>query len=104
LVFVFKMFPYSVTLLALLSPAILAHPSAKIPFTTPTAENLGIATDPTNNEHGIFHDGGGGAFQNGYHVQLYADSFTTSEGFNFVHNSVAYFGYVRAVSQHTLAC
>ena len=54
-------------------------------------------TDPVLNEGGIYHDGGGGATQNGYHVQIFADSATNSSGFNFVHNSVSYFGYVRSL-------
>ncbi|KAH8804546.1 hypothetical protein F5884DRAFT_859173 [Xylogone sp. PMI_703] len=62
------------------------------PFVTATVKNLGIVTDPASNTEGVFHDGGGGASQNGYHVQVFADSMTTSKGFNMVHNSVAYFG------------
>ena len=92
----FKMYSRSTVILALLSSAIQALPSKKTTFATPTVEALGIGTDPTSNTNGVFHDGGGGATQNGYHVQVYADSFTTDQGFNFVHNSVGYFGYVRA--------
>ena len=86
----------SIIILALLSPAIQALPSKNTSFATPTVQALGIGTDPISNAHGVFHDGGGGATQNGYHVQVYADSFTTDQGFNFVHNSVGYFGYVCA--------
>ena len=65
-----------------------------IPLSATTIEDLGFVTDPVLNDGGIYHDGGGGATQNGYHVQIFADSATNSSGFNFVHNSVAYFGYV----------
>jgi hypothetical protein len=65
-----------------------------VPLSTSTIEDLGFVTDPVLNDGGIYHDGGGGATQNGYHVQIFADSATNSSGFNFVHNSVAYFGYV----------
>lgn len=65
-----------------------------LPITTYSVANLGIETDITSNVEGIFHDGGGGATQNGYHVQVFADSMTTSDGFNFIHNSVAYYGFV----------
>lgn len=68
-----------------------------VPPATSTVQNLGFVTDPVSNTEGIFHDGGGGASQNGYHVQVFADSSTTSNGFNFVHNSVAYFGFVSSL-------
>jgi hypothetical protein len=64
-----------------------------VPLSATTIEDLGFVTDPVLNDGGIYHDGGGGATQNGYHVQIFADSATNSSGFNFVHNSVAYFGY-----------
>lgn len=67
-----------------------------LPFKASSIEDLGFVTDPVLNDGGIYHDGGGGASQNGYHVQIFADSATNSSGFNFVHNAVAYFGYVRA--------
>lgn len=82
--FLFKMYSSSILLLGLLCPAIQAGPYANLPPISYTVEDLGIATDPTNNYNGVYHDGGGGASQNGYHVQVYADSSTTSEGFNFV--------------------
>jgi hypothetical protein len=82
------------TLRAVLFPVILASTPTHVPLATSTVKNLGFVTDPVSNTEGIFHDGGGGASQNGYHVQIFADSDTTSDGFNFVHNSVAYFGFV----------
>jgi hypothetical protein len=45
-----------------------------LPTTTSTVEELGIEIDSESNSAGIFHDGGGGATQNGYHVQAFADS------------------------------
>lgn len=89
------MHPVSIFHLSFLTLGILALPYENLSLTNYTVEYLGIVTDPTNNE-GIIHDGGGGASQNGYHVQIFADSATSSEGFNFVHNSVAYYGYVCA--------
>lgn len=65
-----------------------------LPLKASRIENLGFVTDPVLNDGGIYHDGGGGASQNGYHVIIYADGATNSSGFNFVHNSVGYFGYV----------
>jgi hypothetical protein len=65
-----------------------------VPLSATTVEDLGFVTDPVLDDGGIYHDGGGGATQNGYHVQIFADSATNSSGFNFVHNSVSYFGYV----------
>jgi hypothetical protein len=62
-------------------------------FAAASVENLGFVGDHASNPD-IFHDGGGGASQNGYHVQVFADSDTASNGFNFVHNSVAYYGLV----------
>lgn len=67
--------------------------SAYVPFTISSIQPLGIVTDPISNNEGIFHDGGGGASQNGYHVQVFADSMTVSEGINMVHNSVTYYGF-----------
>ena len=86
-----NMFSCLIFFLSILGPAIA---SAKLPLGTYTVENLGFVTDPLSNKEGVFHDGGGGATQNGYHVQVFADSMTTSDGFNFVHNSVAYYGFV----------
>ncbi|TVY23962.1 hypothetical protein LHYA1_G008034, partial [Lachnellula hyalina] len=64
-----------------------------LPLIATSIGDLGWVTDPVLNDGGIYHDGGGGASTNGYHVQIFADSATNSSGFNFVHNSVAYFGY-----------
>jgi hypothetical protein len=72
-----------------------AQTPTNFPLSTLTVENLGFVTDPASNP-GIYHDGGGGATQNGYHVQVFADSATDSDGLNFVHNSIAYFGFVSA--------
>jgi hypothetical protein len=91
----FKMYKKLLALPAVLFPVIYAQTPTHVPLATSTIENLGFVTDPVSNSQGIYHDGGGGASQNGYHVQVFADSMTTSEGFNFVHNSVAYFGFVR---------
>ncbi|KIM97603.1 hypothetical protein OIDMADRAFT_58207 [Oidiodendron maius Zn] len=44
---------------------------------------------------------GGGAFQNGYHVQVFADSITNLNGMGIVHNSVAYAGYVCSLSPYS---
>jgi hypothetical protein len=87
---------YSILFLfvAVLSPVI--HAQQHLPLTF-TIDSLGIVTDNTSNPT-IIHDGGGGATQNGYHVQVFADSMTTNEGFNFVHNSVAYYGFVCTLS------
>jgi len=86
----------SFLLLSALVLEIKAQTPVHVPLATATVENLGFASDAVANSAGIFHDGGGGASQNGYHVQVFADSDTTSNGFNFVHNSVAYFGLVSA--------
>ena len=94
LVLLFNMYFPATSLFALLIPAARALPAVNPLTSTYTVVELGIETDTTSNTAGIFHDGGGGATQNGYHVQVFADSFTTSSGFNFVHNSVAYYGYV----------
>ncbi len=68
--------------------------SAKsIPLKTSKVENLGFVHDNESNPQGIYHDGGGGASQNGYHIQVFADSMTESSGFNFVHNSISYYGH-----------
>jgi hypothetical protein len=80
--------------LTILSPVV--HAQQHLPLTF-TIDSLGIVTDNTSNPT-ILHDGGGGATQNGYHVQVFADSLTTSEGFNLVHNSVAYYGFVCTLS------
>ena len=79
---------------AFIFPVIYTQTPVHVPLAISTVRNLGFVTDPVSNAEGIFHDGGGGASQNGYHVQVFADSMTTSDGFNFVHNSVAYFGFV----------
>ena len=84
----------SILFLSAIAPAIYAQTPVHVPLATATVENLGFVSDPASNTDGIFHDGGGGATQNGYHVQVFADSYTTSNGFNFVHNSVAYYGFV----------
>lgn len=86
---------FAFPLLALLRLVSCAPSQAKsLNLAGAKVEYLGFVNDPTSNSHGIFHDGGGGASQNGYHVQVFADSMTNSSGFNFVHNSVAYYGYV----------
>ena len=79
---------------AALFPVICAATPTYVPLATSTVALLGQVSDPVSNTEGIFHDGGGGATQNGYHVMVFADSDTTSNGFNFVHNSVAFFGFV----------
>jgi hypothetical protein len=79
---------------AVVFPVIYATTPTHVPLATSTVALLGQVSDPVSNTKGIFHDGGGGATQNGYHVMVFADSDTTSNGFNFVHNSVAYFGFV----------
>jgi hypothetical protein len=83
-----------VIILSALVREIYAQIPVHVPLATATVENLGFVSDPASNSAGIFHDGGGGATQNGYHVQVFADSDTTSNGFNMVHNSVAYYGLV----------
>lgn len=88
----FQMHSLLVPFLVVLCTTICA---SNLPIGNYTVANLGFVTDVTFNVEGIFHDGGGGATQNGYHVQVFADSGTTSDGFNFVHNSVAYYGLVR---------
>jgi hypothetical protein len=89
------MFSYaSLFALAVYTGAVLAATPTHVPLTTSTVALLGQVSDPVSNAQGIYHDGGGGATQNGYHVMVFADSDTTSEGFNFVHNSVAYYGFV----------
>jgi len=82
---------------------LLVHYHHPVPFSAITIEDLGFVTDPVLNEGGIYHDGGGGATQNGYHVQIFADSATNSRGFNFMHNSVSYFGHVRSL-RYSYAC
>lgn len=84
----------TVLFLSALVLAVCAQTPTHVPLATATVENLGFVSDPASNAYGIFHDGGGGASQNGYHVQVFADSETTSNGFNFVHNSMAYYGFV----------
>jgi hypothetical protein len=71
-----------------------AFSPAHVPFNVSSIELLGIETDDTNNPV-INHDGGGGGSQAGYHVQIFADSNTKG---SFVHNSMAYIGYVGASS------
>jgi hypothetical protein len=77
------------------STGVWASKPVKVPFNVSSAQDLGIVSDPTSNP-GIFHDGGGGGTQAGYHVMVFADSQTDKPGFSFVHNNMAYFGYVRA--------
>lgn len=84
------MFVPLIPLLSFLTPAILA---ADLPLGNYFIQNLGIATDPSSQKQ-IYHDGGGGAYQNGYHVQVFADSTLDLNGDGMVHNSVAYAGYV----------
>lgn len=79
----------------ILPVAFIVNYDHHLPLKVSTIEDLGFVTDPVLNDGGIYHDGGGGATQNGYHVQIFADSATNKSGFNFVHNSVAYFGYVK---------
>ena len=90
----FKMYKAFFALPAALVSVIYAATPTHVPLATSTVALLGQVSDPVSNTEGIFHDGGGGATQNGYHVMVFADSDTTSNGFNFVHNSVAYFGFV----------
>lgn len=80
-----------ISFLSILAPGTQAV--VRLPLNTYTVENLGITTDYHANTEGVFHDGGGGATQNGYHVQVFADSMNKG-GNNFVHNSVAYYGLV----------
>ena len=75
---------------SLLAPALAAGIQLRNSF----VQNLGPVTDADFNSKGVYHDGGGGAFQNGYHVQVFADSTTNLNGSGMVHNSVAYSGYV----------
>ena len=93
-----KLFSKMILTLLTLPSVLVAITSAQtpihVPLATSTVQELGFVSDPASNTKGVFHDGGGGASQNGYHVQVFADSSTTSDGFNFVHNSVAYFGFV----------
>lgn len=88
------MFVPLILLLSFLTPAILA---ADIPLGNYFIQNLGIAKDPASQKQ-IYHDGGGGAYQNGYHVQVFADSAFDLNGLSMVHNSVAYAGYVCLIS------
>ena len=67
-----------------------------VPVKTSSVENLGFVHDDESNPQGIYHDGGGGASQNGHHIQVFADSMTESSGFNFVHNSISYYGHDQA--------
>ena len=90
----FKRYGTLLALPAALFPIMYAATPTHVPLATSTVALLGQVSDPVSNTEGIFHDGGGGATQNGYHVMVFADSDTTSNGFNFVHNSVAYFGFV----------
>lgn len=93
----------SLSLVAILARTIYAQTPVHVPLATATVKNLGFVTDPVSNSQGIFHDGGGGASQNGYHVQVFADSATTSKGFNMVHNSVAYYGFVSPIRPFRLS-
>jgi hypothetical protein len=86
------------SLASALVTAVVVPSPAHVPFAVASVENLGLVGDPTSNPN-TFHDGGGGASQNGYHVQVFADSDTTTDGFNFVHNSVAYYGLVNMTQQ-----
>jgi hypothetical protein len=92
------MFLRLISFLSILAPGI--HAVVHLPFSIYSVENLGITTDYHSNTEGIFHDGGGGATQNGYHVQVFADSMN-KDGKSFVHNSVAYYGIVCSTI-HTL--
>ena len=85
------------SLIPFLSLMPLAVLGADLPIGTHTVMVLGQVTDSSSNAKGIFHDGGGGAFQNGYHVQVFADSTTNLNGMGMVHNSVTYSGYVRCL-------
>jgi hypothetical protein len=67
-----------------------------VPLKASSVESLGPTTDRKSNP-GIYHDGGSGVTQGGYHLMLFADSWTNSSGLNFVHNSLAYLGYVRSL-------
>jgi len=90
------MYTKTVSILLALGAAspLLCFAATHVPLSVANVQVLGPVTDATSNKQGIFHDGGGGGTQNGYHVQIFADSMTTSNGFNFVHNSIAYYGYV----------
>ena len=77
-------------------------PLSHIPIAPAAVENLGFVHDNDSNPHGIFHDGGGGATQNGFHIQVFADSMTESAGFNFVHNSISYYGHANVSCSHDI--
>ena len=64
-----------------------------VPLATSTVSIIGTTTDPASNPN-IFHDGNGGVTQNGYNMIIFADSLTTGDHQSFVHNSMAYYGYV----------
>ena len=64
-----------------------------VPLATSTVSIIGTTTDPASNPN-IFHDGNGGVSQNGYNMIIFADSLTNGDHPSFVHNSIAYYGYV----------
>ena len=71
----------------------LVYSATHVPLATKTVSILGTTTDPASNPN-IFHDGNGGVTQNGYNMIIFADSLTNGDHASFVHNSLAYFGYV----------
>jgi hypothetical protein len=87
-----------VPFLSFLAPAL----AADIPLGNYFVQYLGPVTDANFNSNGVYHDGGGGAFQNGYHVQVFADSTTNLDGVGMVHNSIAYSGYVCPIQSLTV--
>ena len=66
---------------------------AHVPLAASSVKILGTTNDPASNPN-IFHDGNGGVSQNGYNMIIFADSLTNGDHPSFVHNSLAYFGYV----------
>jgi hypothetical protein len=64
-----------------------------VPLKVSSVDPLGFVGDRASNPS-IYHDGGGGVTQGGYHLQVFSDSQTKTPGFSFVHNSLAYSGYV----------
>jgi hypothetical protein len=85
--------PITLSALAALATRAVSSP-VHVPLNVSTVIKLGLVTDNSSNP-GIYHDGGGGGTQGGYHLQVFADSQTNSSGFNMAHNSLAYLGYVR---------
>jgi hypothetical protein len=71
------------------------HRPINVPLKASSVDLLGPVSDRASNP-GIHHDGGGGVTQGGYHIQMFADSQTNTPEFSFVHNSLAYSGYVRS--------